>query len=380
MAFTEVTSESWFGRIGKSFGGIIVGILLFFGAIIGLWLNEQHSVKVAESLKEGEGIVVNLSEPVAASANDGKLVHVSGKADTSDTLKDPAFNLTLHALQLKRKVEMYQWQENSKSESRKKLGGGTETTTTYTYEKVWSEQLLDSSDYKEAGHENPSSMAYDSETFNAKPITVGNFTLSDELISKLSADDPVPPPSPAPAGFTTQGNTLYRSANPSSPALGDLKITFKALMPTDVSIVAAQQGSQLSSYQAKHGAPIALLEKGTKSAAEMFASAKEANTVFTWILRVVGFVVMFIGCCLIFGPIGVLADVLPFLGSIARFGTTLLALLISAPVALITIAIAWVAARPLLGISLLVIGVAIPVALLMLRKKKTAPAGATVSA
>ena len=86
---------------------------------------------------------------------------------------------------LRRVVEMYQWKENSKTETRKKVGGGEEKVTTYTYEKVWDDDLIDSSDFREAGHVNPGSMRYDAQEQVASLVTVGAFKLSAGLVAQI---------------------------------------------------------------------------------------------------------------------------------------------------------------------------------------------------
>ena len=67
---------------------------------------------------------------------------------------------------------------------------------------------------------------------------------------------------------------------------------------------------------------------------------------------------MWIGSSMIFKPISVLADVLPFLGSIAGAGIGLITGIISLVLSFITIAIAWLFCRPLIAIGLLVVAVA----------------------
>ena len=83
---------------------------------------------------------------------------------------------------------------------------------------------------------------------------------------------------------------------------------------------------------------------------------------------------MLTGLKMVFGPLGVLADVLPFLGSLVRMGTGLLSFLIALPCSLVTIAIAWIVYRPVLGIILLVIAVGSIVLLFMKRKPASAAA------
>jgi hypothetical protein len=59
-----------------------------------------------------------------------------------------------------------------------------------------------------------------------------------------------------------------------------------------------------------------MVTSGTVPAEKMFADAVSVNTLVTWLLRVVGLVLLFIGFTLLMAPAGVLADVIPFLGSI----------------------------------------------------------------
>ncbi|MCI5166345.1 MAG: hypothetical protein D3903_09665, partial [Candidatus Electrothrix sp. GM3_4] len=103
------------------------------------------------------------------------------------------------------------------------------------------------------------------------------------------------------------------------------------------------------------------------------------NTILTWALRAAGFILMMIGLSMIFKVFSVLADVLPFLGSIVEAGTGFIAFLLSAVLSLITIAVAWIVFRPLLGIILLVIAVGLIVLIggkLKAGKARVVPSGA----
>jgi hypothetical protein len=400
MATTEVTREGWFSRLGKSVGGMFGGIILFLiGIGVTAW-NEGRAVKTAQGLAEGSSAVVSVDSATADSANEGKLVHLSGLATTTETLRDDIFGLEAKALRLERHVEMLQWKEKSTSKTENKVGGGTETTTTYTYEKAWSDKVIPSDEFKEADkHANPGVMPLESASQSAKVVTLGGFQLGSSLAGQVGDSSTLPPPAQLPAGFKAQGNTIYRSvaapasppaatANPlgsgivtpaattttttAGPQVGDVRITFKAVMPTEVSVVAQQRGARLEPYRTKAGTSIELVDDGVVPAADMFASAVATNNMMTWLLRFLGFLALYIGMSMVLGPLGVLADVLPFLGSIMRFGTSLIALVIAVPTSLATIAIAWLAYRPVLGITLLVIGVGVPIALLIMKKGKAA--------
>ena len=87
----------------------------------------------------------------------------------------------------------------------------------------------------------------------------------------------------------------------------------------------------------------------------MFTKAEQANAILTWLLRGGGLFAVFIVFILVFRPVSVLADVVPFLGSVASAGISVVSLLLALGVGLVTIALAWVVFRPLIAIVLLLV-------------------------
>ena len=49
-SYTEVTSTSWFSRLGDSFKGIGTGFLLIIAATALLWWNEGRTVRTGDAL------------------------------------------------------------------------------------------------------------------------------------------------------------------------------------------------------------------------------------------------------------------------------------------------------------------------------------------
>jgi hypothetical protein len=149
--------------------------------------------------------------------------------------------------------------------------------------------------------------------------------------------------------------------DPAAPQIGDTRITFKVANPTEVSVIAKQTGKTFTPYATKAGGTIELLQTGVHTAAEMIQKAQADNSMMTWILRLVGFVLMLAGLAMMLKPLSVIADVVPFLGSIVGAGIGFIAFLISAVLSLTTIAIAWIVYRPLLGGILIVVAVGLVV-------------------
>jgi hypothetical protein len=374
--YTEVTQQSWFSRIGGAVKGVVVGFILFLLAFPLLFWNEGRAVKRQKTLEEGAGAVVSIAADSVDGNLEGKLVHLTGRAETDAVLTDPEFGVSSNAIKLTRNVEMYQWRENKESKTTKKVGGGTETVDTYSYTQSWSEHLIDSSHFKQPeGHQNPGVMPYESRHMSAEEVTLGAFRLSSSLVGKINEYKPMPiedwnaVPHSIRSRAKSHNQGIYIGFDPSNPQIGDLRVSFQVVRPTEVSIVAKQEGSLLGTYVANTGGTIELLQVGVHNADQMFKAAETSNKILTWVLRLVGFFMMMIGLGMILKPLSVLADVLPILGDIVGAGTGLIALLIAAVLSSLTIAIAWIVYRPLLGIALLAVAVAIAVGVTILLKR-----------
>ena len=383
--YTETSSTSLFSRLGSSIRGVLMGILIFLLAFPLLFWNESRAVHRARTLNEGAGLVQTISPDAVDSAMEAKLVHMTGQATTDDILEDKTFGISANAIKLNRVVEMYQWKQTSKSETRTKTGGSQETITSYDYEQVWSPSLISSTEFKvPTGHQNPTNMAYASENWTASTVNLGAYTLSDSQTSRISGSEALPVDAATAEAIAQLTNTAVQVSDDwlyldkyvatAAPKIGDTRVKFEVVPENTVSIVAQQEGNSFTAYNSKHGSIINLLTMGPKTAEEMFSAAKQANAAMTWGLRVLGYFMMSGGLAAIFGPLVVLASVLPFLGNLLGMGTRFISGIIAFFFTFITIAIAWVVVRPILGYSLIGIAVIVlVVGLMMSRRKSPAP-------
>jgi len=381
--FREVTGLSWFSRIRNSCGGVVVGIILFILAIPLIFWNEGRAVKTEMSLREGAKAVVSIDSENVNSANEGKLVHVSGLATADQTLSDKEFVISAKGIKLRRKAEMYQWKEEKKTDTKKKVGGGSETVTTYKYDKTWSEDLIKSSDFKKPeGHRNPASMTFTTLVKKADKVTLGAFTLSESLVDMINKYEPLPVGSEMleklspklQAKMDVSGDFFYWGNDPANPAVGDIRISFAVVKPLTVSIIAQQSGSTFQPYQTKAGDAIQRLETGTVAAGEMFRHAEQENNTMTWVIRAVAFLFLFIGLMMVLKPFSTLGDLIPFVGDLLGAGIGIISFLVALAIWTAVVAMAWISARPLLGIGLIAVTIAAVVGIIMMRKK-AAPQG-----
>jgi len=419
MAYTETTTTSWFSRLGSSFSGMGIGLVLLIAGTVLLWWNEGDFVATRDALNEAQSVTQKVSDISRVDpAFNGKLIHASGFADTQDVLQDPVFGIGERAIALQRNVEYYQWVEESRQEKRQKLGGGEETVTTYTYSKQWVSSPVDSSSFKEPGgaerYANSVHMSLEDNTLRAANVSFGAYRLPDFFISSMSRYEPVrielapqvrenlkkqlqvghrQQPARVLGGFAatsgggymsglqpidvvSDGSTIYIGPSPASPAVGDMRVTFRKVMPADISILAKVNGSTFEPYYASNGERVSALTMGRVSMENMYGSRHSSNATMTWIFRAGGALLVIIGLKMLVAPLAVLASVIPLLGSIVGAGAGLVCTLLGAAWSLIIISIAWLRFRPVIGGIML--GIALVLIALLYLKGRSKKADAEV--
>lgn len=382
MAYQEVATTSYGTRVGNSFKAIGGGLLMFVLGTALLWWNEGRAVKTDKMLNEAESkteelATINRIDPEM----DGKLVYATGMVNTEDSLVDAKYGVGAKAVKLVRSVEYYQWVEEAHKESKDKLGGKQETTTTYTYKEAWVGSPVSSSDFRDPAYKNKNFVltTAESEEWTAEKVTFGAFELSQYQIGCIRGDEPAQlnldsaklaamnkeaqqvitrqygGKSDSMKLVHTADNQLYFGFSPSSPAIGDVRITWTKVMPAKVTIIAKQSGNSFTSFKAKNGKTFQTLVMGTRAAEDIYESAHTSNNMMLWMLRIFGILLVIGGLKGIFGFIETILKVVPFIVGIFGWGVGIVCTVVGVAWSLIIIALAWLFYRPLLGISLLAI-------------------------
>ena len=112
--FTEVTNVGLGSRLGNSIKGVVFGILLFLISFVVLYVTEG---RVDYSKIASQAVEVGSVEVV-----DGDLVYVSGKLDVGEKLGDRKYLKEGDYAFVERVVEMYSWEEETKTETEKNVG------------------------------------------------------------------------------------------------------------------------------------------------------------------------------------------------------------------------------------------------------------------
>lgn len=375
--FTETTTQGYFSRVTGAIRGVLIGGVLFLLSFALLFWNEGQTLRKANVIAEVAGVAVSVDPKINNASREGKVVHFTGDA-VGERLADPLFGVSRDAIHLRRTVEMYQWNEDKKTRRRTHAVGGKETTeTTYEYDTVWRDTVINSEQFHHRDeYVNPKAMRVPGEKWSAKAVTVGTYALPPSLAGRINNFAPVPadesmlanlPPDlrldatvsdgkvyiAAPGDFAGRAD-FGRKADPARPRVGDVRVSFSVAAPGPVSVIAQQSGKTLVPYQAKDGS-FDDLTVGAKSLDQMIATAHSVNKVTAWILRLVGFVVMWIGLAVVFHPFRVLADVVGIVGDVVGLGITVMSGLVALCLSITTIAVAWLFYRPLVGIGLLLL-------------------------
>ena len=190
MAYTEKTTTGYGTRVGNSIKATLMGFVIIIGATILLWWNEGRAVKTEKMLDEVGGNYVEMENPNKKDASlDGEIICGTALATTEDSLSDKQFGVGTKAIALHRRVEYYQWVEESNETSEDKLGGKEVTTTTYTYSKKWVSRPVESSNFKDPAYQNKNTIltTVEEDDQYAENVSFGAYKLNESLIHRISS-------------------------------------------------------------------------------------------------------------------------------------------------------------------------------------------------
>lgn len=434
MAYTKTTTTSYGSRLGSSFKAIFAGIILFIAATILLFWNEGRAVRQYDNIKATQKACMHVDN---VSKLDGDLenqcIHATAEVKTNDILTDGTFGISVNAIELKRDVEYFQYVEHTSSETKDKVGGSQETTTTYTYEKDWVDEPIESSEFEDPSYKRVNSTFYtlDDMTEVAQNATFGAYKLSSGLISSISGstetalnpnlkdleeldheiarlkggystaisgsldklaekvdklladkdsvaadvEDEEPADNTIDLTYVhVHGNVIYIGRNETSPEIGDVRITYTQVNPGTFSVIGKVVNGEIQSNKTDDGA-FSMIKRGNVAMEDMFKAAEESNNMWTWILRILGIILVYAGLKSMFGFFITVLKVLPFLSNIADVAGSIVCGIFALVWSFLIIAIAWLIYHPLIALCILVpVGAGIFFLVKMSKDKKKAAA------
>jgi len=387
----ESEGQSGASRLCNS---IIVAIclapLLLIVAVFVVGWNEKRDVCAQNAILEGKKAVAEVPCTATSGQNSGDLIMFACDIDRAGlqrfSLPGTDFaSADYQGTGLETVGQMLQCVEKSESDTHKTSGGGSETTTTYTYTTKWVGHRVDSSAFKrkedplggwytKCGVENPlwPEGLPQTRTAYAPQARVGPFTIPKSYVQKVPLDTAVNV-GDTPIGWTSAAVGTYStskwqvSGGPGGHhGIGQAKVAFKGNNWNDptVTVLGLNSAGNIGPWEASatwlcSGSMLSDLRTGHISKQDLFAAMASSASSLTWVLRIIGFLVMWGACSRFAAPLGVAADCIPCVGPWIGDKVEAVACCITCfPACGCCLGIAgvvWVVMRPWVGIPMLLI-------------------------
>jgi len=215
-------------RKSKSRLLLLVAVLALAGAA--LWVKRDAAKQWLANTQPGR--------TEANGANETATQKITGELTASGPVRDGQLGVSANAAVLLRHVEMYQWQEHCDGACR--------------YEQAWSAPV-DSRNFRESkGHENPQAPFKDS-VFFAPGLQLAGYAVDPDLLvaqvraSTFAVHDADLPPNLA-ATFAERDGVLYAGGNPTHPAIGEVRVSYRSIATGPTSLNGVLRGGKLVSH------------------------------------------------------------------------------------------------------------------------------------
>ena len=180
------------------------------------------------------------------------------------------------------------------------------------------------------------------------------------------------PQPPAGGPFRLSGEYLFRGhGSVDQPALGDVRVSYEAVLPgQQVTLFGKRSGATVVAFLNDKNDKLFRAVPGTHEQA--IAQLHGEHVMKTWIVRFLGFLMMWIGLSMLLGPVNAVLDIIPFIGSAGRFLTSIALFPVALVLAVVTIVVAVIAHSTILLVLTIVVFVGGLGALIMVKKNKKA--------
>lgn len=218
----------------------IAGVLLVAAVLALSWRIEWTAMRYQSALRgiAGSGAqVVDLGGDGALPSPrlQGDLVRVYGMPQVIEAPRDAQFSQSADALQLRREVAMFQWQQVNVGYP--------------VYELEWQPGRVDSQAFaRPSGHTNPQ-LPVDPADFPAPRVRLDGFLLDPALVERVPGNaahpvDAAALPANLAATFGAYEGDLY-TGNPKRPHLGDVRLRWSVVMPQAITVLARVDDGRL---------------------------------------------------------------------------------------------------------------------------------------
>ena len=282
--------------------GFVLGILMFMGGTGWIIWNEQENAAQGDAIIEARYVTVRMPDVARIDPQfEGKMVHATGFADTTDTLVDSFSGFKTTALSLSRSVEYFQWVERREGES-------------FFYVEEWRDNPIDSSEFRRDNRDSfentiltrvhPTTMYAD--------VSFGAYRLPQFILQEMEKLSPVPSalnltqdeisalnrrifPNTNRQLVHVRGNVIYLGRSPFETRIGDVRVTYTEVKPAVFSILAKVNQDTFEPFRASNDSTFSKVTAGAVDMEDMLDEAATRNTNMTWAGRVMAILLIVYG-------------------------------------------------------------------------------------
>lgn len=335
---------------------IFLGTIGFFSGIILIFWNEAQAVANSKTLEDAVESVTPLYDTAFLDKTlEGKLLHLTGTIMVQEPLTEVDYGVSVMAVKLKRRVQMYQWVEEDMDIVDDNL---QVITTDYHYFTEWKDSLIDSNLFHSTmSHWNPKEIPIKNQVQVSEKVTVGAYELSPEL--KEQFKDYVEVTSderPERKDIKLHSGLYYHSVDVWNPEIGDVRIQFSYAGPQGQTVTIAARldaNGILIPHVSKTGQTFLFVKPGSYSIDGMFALLNGRNRLRNWCFRGLSWAIIHMSCFFLSSVIRALFIRSRTLRQLIPNGS--LKIITSMSISLLMTSLAWMWYRPLLGFVLIAV-------------------------
>lgn len=285
---------------------------------------------------------------------------MNGQLTLGEPLTEPEYGLQVLAVKLKRRVQMYQWIEETVEHKFGESVASIQTEDrTYYYTMDWSDRLVDSRNfYIRAGHHNPTKLPLENRIQMADHVNIGHYELGASIKNRVDTFTELTSDSrPEDSDVKLHSGLYYHCNDVWNPEIGDIRVqfSFAGLEGEYFTVVGKLEKGVIVPYETSLGTKVLLMNRGELSLLEAFKAEHHSQKLTTWGFRLFGWILLFLSSTC-------LAPLLHYIFSHNRFLAMFAPdpnypvsanFMLSFSFALFLTSVAWALYRPWLGAGLL---------------------------
>lgn len=265
----KTKSPVWFKFTLRKFFGFILGIL----GIITIHWNETHAIDLNIHYNKAINKVAEVDSNHFSSEHEGKLIYLHGRLQVDEPLTEPEYGVSVQAVKLRQRVQMFQWVESI-------------VENQLNYEGEWKHKLVDSTKFlRNETHRNPQSFPLESKLYVSEGVRVGEYYMSDEYKNtfkdyvQITSDE-----RPENRNIKMHFGLYYHSENVWKPDIGDVRVQFAyaGLHDEPLSVVGKLIGRTVQPYyNITNGYHIQYIHPGPKVSLEDLLDTGHSKNIWT---------------------------------------------------------------------------------------------------